>query len=142
MDALKLKLYIKKLIKEELETNVKEILRENLIELLSNTNDKKNSNGSQMNSEIYGHIQYTKKPSNESNKPKIKYTSNKLLNDVLNETVGGIPPDASSTNILENAYTSNKIDESAPEPVKKINSIINRDYSSTLKAIDKIKSSK
>lgn len=146
MDSKKLKLYIQKLIKEELSSNLKEIIRENLIEILSN-NAMKSNNGS-------NHIMQPKQkiselPINESpkksNKSFVKYTSNKLLNDVLNETVGGIPYENGVSSVLESAYgspQSNLVSENAPESVKKVNSIINRDFSSTMKAIDNIKKSK
>lgn len=85
-----------------------------------------------------------------SHEPKkfVKYTNNDLLNQVLNETKGGVPQEGGGMVSIEGQVDSisSVLNESAvkdaPEPVKTVAKAINRDYSSLMKAIDKKRTDK
>jgi len=85
-----------------------------------------------------------------SHEPKkfVKYTNNDLLNQVLNETKGGVPQEGGGLVSIEGQVDSisSVLNESAvkdaPEPVKTVAKAINRDYSSLMKAIDKKRTDK
>ena len=77
----------------------------------------------------------------------VKYTSNPMLNDILNQTTGGVPQEGSMVSMMggyggstQEVITETKVPENAPAPVKGVYSAINRYYRSLLKAVDSKKS--
>ena len=77
----------------------------------------------------------------------VKYTSNPMLNDILNQTTGGVPQEGSMVSMMggygnstQEVITETKVPENAPAPVKGVYSAINRDYRALLKAVDSKKS--
>jgi hypothetical protein len=131
MDSQKLKKYIRSIVKEEVSSQLKTCLLEVAL---------RNENSNVSNQKItYDTPSYDQEVVTEPRTKQTKiYTKNKLLNDVLNETTGGVPNNGSMVSLTENFYqpTPTNIPDSAPMEVKKVNNIINRDYSSILKAIE------
>jgi hypothetical protein len=77
----------------------------------------------------------------------VKYTSNPMLNDILNQTTGGIPQEGGMVNMMggfggatQTTINETKVPENAPAPVKSVYSAMNRDYRSLMKAVDSKKS--
>ena len=73
----------------------------------------------------------------------VKYTKNPMLNDILNQTTGGVPQEGSMVSMMggygggtQQVITETKVPENAPAPVKGVYSAINRDYRALLKAVD------
>ena len=84
-------------------------------------------------------------------KPKkfVKYTKNDALNEILNQTTGGVPQEGNFVGLIGNEFEVKseqlneiKASENAPEQVKTVVNAINRDYRSLLKAVDKKRSNK
>ena len=76
----------------------------------------------------------------------VKYTSNPILNEILNETQGGIPREGEMVGLLGNGFGnlngSEQINEvkapdNAPKEVKSVYQAMNKDYRSLMKAVDK-----
>lgn len=130
----KLNLYIKKIVKEEIATQLKSCL----VEMLTGVSSEKNQSTE--------YITETNSIVPPVKKEYKTYTKNKLLNDILNQTTGGVPNEGEMVGLTESMQTHKstgfEIPDSAPEAVKNINNIINRDYRSLLKAVDKKKSQK
>lgn len=140
-----LKEYINNTIRQEVKKVIKEELQGYLSEVFS-SKQKNVTNQLNLEEEVEPKVE----PKIEQ-KPKkyIKYTSNELLNKVLNETSGGVPKEGSFVGLMNDGLESNvealnevKVPESAPEPVKTVVNAINRDYRSLMKAVDKKRSSK
>lgn len=138
MKAESLKKYIRSIVKEEISKQ----LRPCLVEMLLGN---KNNNTLLDNEDQLS--EYTS-PSTTRKQYKT-YTKNKTLNDVLNETTGGIPNDGSVVGLSEgfnSVGNTNSITEIMPgesEVTKNIKeNIFNRDFSSLMKAIDKKKTEK
>ena len=75
----------------------------------------------------------------------IQYTKNPILNQILNETSGGVPQEGSLVSMLggpERSITESIIPETAPEPVKKVAAALTRDYSALLKAVEQKRAGK
>ena len=83
----------------------------------------------------------------------VKYTNNDVLNQILNETTGGIPregqyvtltegfnPIGTDGSVISEAPAPVQVPESAPKEVKTVYQAMTRDYSKLMKAIDKKKS--
>jgi len=84
----------------------------------------------------------------QSKKKFVKYTNNPVLNQILNETSGGVPQEGglSSMMAVNTPSVVDKLNESvmetAPEPVKAVAQAVTRDYRALLKAVDKKRSDK
>jgi hypothetical protein len=79
----------------------------------------------------------------QNKKKFVKYTSNPVLNQILNETTGGVPQEGGLASIMGSGEPSvvdkltESVTEHAPEPVKAVAQAVTRDYRSLLKAVDK-----
>jgi hypothetical protein len=80
----------------------------------------------------------------------VRYTSNDVLNQILNETKGGVPREGQyvglsegfsniggDNSIINEAVAPVKAPENAPAEVKGVYQAMTRDYSKLMKAIDK-----
>jgi hypothetical protein len=146
MNSEKLKLYIRKIVREEIPTILREHLRDGLLEILTEHNQPSRKT-------VKPRIPQTNTISEDvvggTKKPYVKYTNNEMLNEVLNNTTGGVPQDGSMVGTMggydtqySNTMNSEFITESAPEPVKKVNSVINQDFRSRMEAINRVKQNK
>lgn len=143
MKAEILKDYIKKLVQQEVRNVLKVELREHLSEILIGNGSlaKKQT----VVEESVEHIVQEPQPT----KKFVKYTKNDMLNQILNETTGGIPREGSMVDLTEGFNGSQnsilnevKPPENASEPVKTVYNAMTRNYSKLLKAIDKKKGTK
>ena len=73
----------------------------------------------------------------------VKYSNNPMLNEILNQTTGGVPQEGSMVSMMggyggnnQEFITETKIPENAPAPVKGVYSAMNRDYRSLMKAVN------
>jgi len=146
MKSNELKEIIRTVIKEELDKTLPTLIPKVLTEILS----RKQSNVIQSN-------QINKTPVQESvQKPKEvkKYSSNPVLNEILNQTVVKIPNEGSmaglDSNFKSQAFAGMQINETVepPQPVApvteeqgKVMNVLNRDFRSLMKAVDKKKQS-
>ncbi len=146
MKSNELKEIIRTVIKEELDKTLPTLIPKVLTEILSG----KQSNVIQSN-------QINKTPVQESvQKPKEvkKYSSNPVLNEILNQTVVKIPNEGSmaglDSNFKSQAFAGMQINETVetPQPVApvteeqgKVMNVLNRDFRSLMKAVDKKKQS-
>ena len=140
MNSEKLKLYIRKIVREEIPTILREHLRDGLLEILTENNQPSIKT---VNSKITHKNTIREHVVEVSNKPYVKYTNNEMLNEVLNNTTGGVPQDGSMVGTMEGydvQYSSNM--NSAPKPVQKVNSVINQDFRSRMEAINRVKQNK
>lgn len=81
-------------------------------------------------------VQVESAPRPQSKKEVVKYTNNSVLNQVLNETVGGIPTERELEQpSIADVLTPENIGNS-PE-LAAVGKALNRDYRSLLKAVDK-----
>jgi len=140
-----LKEFIKKTVQQEVRSVVQAELKLQLAEIFSKEvlQAKKKSSDSDLEQQILKELEtMNESVVEEPVKPVkkfVKYTSNPMLNDILNQTTGGIPQGgfggATQTTINET-----KVPENAPAPVKSVYSAMNRDYRSLMKAVDSKKS--
>lgn len=145
MKTNELKSIIRGIIQEELKTILPTMIPQILTEILSN-NVKSNI---RENSKVENNIEsITESQPVKSFK---KYTNNEMLNKVLNETVGGLPKEGSfvgySNPLVKTEGISSfesRLNESIEQvPVNKeqskVMNLINRDFRSLMKAVDKKK---
>lgn len=150
-----LKEYIRKVVQDEVRNVLKEELKHQLAEIIlggnTTTSIKKTRISKDLEDESILEESTEEIVQQEPSKPKkfVKYTNNDVLNQILNETKGGIPqeggmvsmmggsPSTQSESILEN-----KIPDSASTEVKGVYQAFSRDYRSLLKAVDKKRSNK
>lgn len=161
-----LKEYIKKIVKQEIHNVLQEELRFQLTEIFlggkgsssnvsdvvkTSSTDVKNTTKSskslaKMLDEDVGEVANQEKPT----KKFVKYTNNPLLNQVLNETTGGVPREGSMMGVgysepLNDGSGENiplneaKLPPNATEAQKMVHNIVNKDYRALLKAVDKKK---
>ena len=142
MKAEVLKEYIKKIVQQEVRNVLKKELREHLNEII---NGKGSSTESKTTNIVEENIETVEE---ESPKPKkfVKYTKNELLNQILNETTGGVPKEGSMVGLSESfsngpSATLNevKVPDNATKEQKTVFDAMTRDYSKLMKAIDKKK---
>lgn len=137
---------LKEYIRQEVKKAVKEELKEYLFESLVQKKVDSASTITEQSNDVKNNVEP------EPPKPKkfVKYTKNDALNQILNETAGGIPKEGSYVGLIGGDF-GNKPSESinevtapsnAPEPVKTVVNAMNRDYRSLLKAVDKKRSGK
>ena len=147
MKASQLKSIIRTIVKEEIKNSFKEELQNNLVEIISNSNQKVESVNSSVDKSPS--LSENAQPTIDkiSEKQTIKYTDNPVLNQILNETKGGVPQEGSMVGLMGNLKSdalntlnesvSQPIDENAPKEVKGVMELINKDYSGLMSAIDK-----
>ena len=143
MKADVLKEYIKKVVQQEVRNVLKNELREHLTEVLTGNSVLTPKKSESVAEPVEDFVQESQKP-----KKFVKYTNNPVLNQILNETTGGVPKEGTMVSLTEgfsggSSTTVNEIKppENAPEPVKSVYSAMNKDYSKLMKAIDKRKGS-
>jgi hypothetical protein len=149
-----LKEFIKKTVQQEVRNVVQSELKLQLAEIFSKEviQSKKKSADSDLEQQILKELDVMNESAvvEEPIKPTkkfVKYTSNPMLNDILNQTTGGVPQEGSMVSMMggygnstQEVITETKVPENAPAPVKGVYSAINRDYRALLKAVDSKKS--
>jgi len=144
MKSNELKEIIRAVIREELDKTLPTLIPKVLTEILSGKD-----------STIVASTVQTKNVVKESvQKPKEikKYSSNPILNDVLNQTVVKIPNEGSmvglDSSFKSQAFAGMQMNESVEEPPPvtpvteeqgKVMNVLNRDFRSLMKAVDKKK---
>lgn len=148
-----LKEFIKKTVQQEVRGIVESEIKRQLLEINSKNTPPKVKKTSSLEDEILNELEEMDKSIiDEDVKPAkkfVKYTSNKVLNDILNQTTGGIPQEGglvsnmgSFEKIGQEIITETKAPDNAPESVKTVYNAINRDYRSLMKAVNKKHSDK
>lgn len=152
-----LKEFIKKTVQQEVRNVIQAELKLQLAEIFSKEakHPRKKSSNSDLEQEILKELENMNESTTleEEVKPVkkfVKYTNNPLLNDILNQTTGGVPQEGGMVSMLggyggggsQEIITETKAPENAPEPVKSVYSAINRDYRSLMKAVNKKKGEK
>ena len=145
-----LKEFIKKTVQQEVRNVVQSELKLQLAEIFSKEviQSKKKSSDSDLEQQILKELDVMNESAvvEEPVKPTkkfVKYTSNPMLNDILNQTTGGVPQEGSMVSMMggygnstQEVITETKVPENAPEPVKSVYSAMNRDYRSLMKAVN------
>jgi len=151
-----LKEFIKKTVQQEVRSVVQSELKRQLAEIFSKEviQAKKKSSDSELEQQILKELDVMNESDvvEEQVKPTkkfVKYTSNPMLNDILNQTTGGVPQEGSMVSMMggyvggtQEVITETKVPENAPEPVKSVYNAINRDYRSLMQAVNKKKGDK
>lgn len=152
-----LKEFIKKTVQQEVRSVIQAELKLQLAEMFSKEvgQTRKKNSDSDLEQQILKELETMNESSTleEEVKPAkkfVKYTSNPLLNDILNQTTGGVPQEGGMVSMLggyggggnQEVITETKAPENAPEPVKSVYSAMNRDYRSLMKAVSKKKGEK
>ena len=146
-----LKEFIKKTVQQEVRSVIQAELKLQLAEIFSKevVQPKKNTQESDLESQILKELESFENTDiiEEEVKPSkkfVKYTNNPLLNDILNQTTGGVPQEGGMVSMMggfnsggSQVITETKAPENAPEPVKSVYSAMNRDYRSLMKAVNK-----
>lgn len=153
-----LKEFIKKTVQQEVRNVIQAELKLQLAEIFSKevSQTKKKNPDSDLEQQILRELETMGESSTieEEVKPAkkfVKYTNNPLLNDILNQTTGGVPQEGGMVSMLggygggsgtQEVITETKAPENAPEPVKSVYTAMNRDYRSLMKAVNKKKNEK
>lgn len=153
-----LKEFIKKTVQQEVRNVIQAELKLQLAEIFSKevSQTKKKNSDSDLEQQILRELETMGESSTieEEVKPAkkfVKYTNNPLLNDILNQTTGGVPQEGGMVSMLggygggsgtQEVITETKAPENAPEPVKSVYTAMNRDYRSLMKAVNKKKGEK
>lgn len=140
-----LKDYIKKTVQQEVKNVLREELKTQLAEiLLGNSGKSKQADYLEKSESI---VEEAVNVSTQKPKKAVKYTNNPVLNDILNETTGGVPQEGGMVSMMggygdttREVITETKAPENSPEPVKSVYSAMNRDYRSLMRAVDKKRS--
>jgi hypothetical protein len=148
-----LKEFIKKTVQQEVRSVVQAELKLQLAEIFSKEvlQTKKKLSDSDLEQQILKELETMNESVVEEPvkpiKKFVKYTSNPMLNDILNQTTGGIPQEGGMVNMMggfggatQTTINETKVPENAPAPVKSVYSAMNRDYRSLMKAVDSKKS--
>ena len=132
---------IRTVVKEEIETSLPQYLKEVLAEsLVGQSSTKKVTESVQESVELK-----PKKAVNVGLDAPIKqvpaqapklFTSNPILNQVLNETVGGVPLEDSTSSAIDALQSLPKEVLSENKEVAAVANALTRDYSKLLKAVD------
>jgi hypothetical protein len=142
-----LKEYIKKTVQQEIRSILREELKYQLTEILlgnnSNVVESKKDESMSLSSLLEAEPEPIKQP---VPKKTVKYTSNPVLNEILNETQGGIPREGEMVGLIGDGFGGTvgreqineiKAPENAPKEVKTVYQAMNKDYRSLMKAVDK-----
>ena len=148
-----LKEVIRKIVQQEIRSAIKKEVRSCLAEIILSDGVKKPSlkEDSSINMSELVNIEENKQEEVAPQPKKfVKYTSNDLLNQVLNETKGGVPREGQYVGLSESfssiggdssmiteAAAPVQVPETAPKEVKTVYQAMTRDYSKLMKAIDK-----
>jgi hypothetical protein len=150
-----LKEFIKKTVQQEVRNVLKTELKSQLSEIFANNSSKPQKKTKSADSDLEAKILNELESMNESvaevetkpTKKYVKYTNNPILNDILNQTTGGVPQEGGMVSMMggygstsSQVITETKAPENAPEPVKSVYSAMTRDYSKLMSAIEKKKS--
>ena len=147
-----LKEFIKKTVQQEVRSVIQTELKLQLAEMFSKeaVQTKKKSADSDLEQQILKELETMEEQVvvEEEVKPAkkfVKYTNNPMLNEILNQTTGGVPQEGGLVSMMgglggggsTQVITETKAPENAPEPVKSVYSAMNRDYRSLMKAVNK-----
>ena len=146
-----LKEFIKKTVQQEVRNVIQSEIKLQLAEIFSKEvgQTKKKSSESDLEQQILKELETMDDVQvvEEEVKPVkkfVKYTNNPMLNDILNQTTGGVPQEGGLVSMMgglgggsTQVITEAKAPENAPEPVKSVYSAMNRDYRSLMKAVNK-----
>ena len=143
-----LKEYIRKTVQEEIRNVLKEELKYQLTEILLGGNNiplKKTVEKSFID-ESEDKLEEPFVQEEPTPKKTVKYTSNPILNEILNQTKGGVPRDGEMVGLIGDGFGGTvgreqinevKAPENAPKEVKTVYQAMNKDYRSLMKAVDK-----
>ncbi len=150
-----LKEFIKKTVQQEVRSVIQAELKLQLAEIFSKEvgQSKKKSSDSDLEHQILKELETLNESVVEEEvkpaKKYVKYTNNPMLNDILNQTTGGVPQEGGLVSMMggygggtQSVITETKVPENAPEPVKSVYSAMNRDYRSLMQAVNKKKGEK
>ena len=146
-----LKEYIRKVVQDEVRNVLKEELKHQLAEIIlggsgTTSIQKKPKVNKVIEQEPILEESVQEVMEQEPTKPKkfIKYTNNDMLNQILNETKGGVPQEGSLVGMvggyetgIKEQINEVKVPENAPEPVKSVYGAMTKDYRALMKAVDK-----
>ena len=141
---------LKEFIKKTVQQEVRNELKIQLAEIFSKEviKAKKKSSDSDLEQQILNELETMNESTVveepvKSVKKFVKYSNNPMLNEILNQTTGGVPQEGSMVSMMggygggtQEVITETKVPENAPEPVKSVYSAINRDYRSLMKAVN------
>jgi chromosomal replication initiation ATPase DnaA len=146
-----LKEFIKKTVQQEVRNVIQSEIKLQLAEIFSKEvgQNKKKSSESDLEQQILKELETMDDVQviEEEVKPVkkfVKYTNNPMLNDILNQTTGGVPQEGGLVSMMgglgggsTQVIAESKAPANAPEPVKSVYSAMNRDYRSLMKAVNK-----
>jgi hypothetical protein len=143
-----LKEYIRKTVQEEIRNVLKEELKYQLTEMLlgGSTAQLKKTVEKSFIDESEDKLEEQSVQEEPVSKKMVKYTSNPVLNEILNQTKGGVPRDGEMVGLIGDGFGGTvgrehinevKAPEDAPKEVKNVYQAMNKDYRSLMKAVDK-----
>ena len=141
---------LKEFIKKTVQQEVRNELKIQLAEIFSKEviKAKKKSSESDLEQQILSELETMNESTVveepvKSVKKFVKYSNNPMLNEILNQTTGGVPQEGSMVSMMggyggnnQDVITETKVPENAPAPVKGVYSAMNRDYRSLMKAVN------
>ena len=141
---------LKEFIKKTVQQEVRNELKIQLAEIFSKEviKAKKKSSDSDLEQQILNELETMNESTVveepvKSVKKFVKYSNNPMLNEILNQTTGGVPQEGSMVSMMggyggnnQDVITETKVPENAPAPVKGVYSAMNRDYRSLMKAVN------
>jgi hypothetical protein len=141
---------LKEFIKKTVQQEVRNELKIQLAEIFSKEviKAKKKSSDSDLEQQILSELETMNESTVveepvKSVKKFVKYSNNPMLNEILNQTTGGVPQEGSMVSMMggyggnnQEVITETNIPENAPAPVKGVYSAMNRDYRSLMKAVN------
>ena len=141
---------LKEFIKKTVQQEVRNELKIQLAEIFSKEviKAKKKSSESDLEQQILSELETMNESTVveepvKSAKKFVKYSNNPMLNEILNQTTGGVPQEGSMVSMMggyggnnQEVITETNIPENAPAPVKGVYSAMNRDYRSLMKAVN------
>lgn len=147
-----LKEIIRKIVQQEVKAVLRNELRTCLAEILLTQDGKKSQLKETSSTKMQDLIEQEQVEEQPTPAPKkfVKYTSNDVLNQILNETTGGVPregqyvglsegfsPIGADGSVISDPVSPVQVPEAAPKEVKSVYQAMTRDYSKLMKAIDK-----
>jgi len=143
-----LKEYIRKTVQEEIRNVLKEELKYQLTEMLlgGNTAPLKKTVEKSFIDESEDKLEQQVIQEDSAPKKMVKYTSNPILNEILNQTKGGVPREGEMVGLIGDGFGGTvgreqinevKAPENAPKEVKNVYQAMNKDYRALMKAVDK-----
>jgi len=142
-----LKEYIKKTVQQEIRSILREELKYQLTEILLGNNSNIVESKKDESVSLSSLLESEPEPIKQSvPKKTVKYTSNPVLNEILNETQGGVPREGEMVGLIGDGFGGTvgreqinevKAPENAPKEIKTVYQAMNKDYRSLMKAVDK-----